>query len=487
MFNFPYLFLIVLVSFFLFYYIPKKFRWTLLLFASYLFYLSFNEPFLIVFLLVITLTSYFFGITIQISKSKVSKMLFLSMGILTNIVFLVIPKLHLAVMLDIQNSFNFLNSGQNIIIEYIGISYITFQSMAYLFDINSNIIRAERHFGHFALYLAFFPKIVQGPIERPKTFLSQIKAPAAFNYQNVRSGFFQIAYGMIKKFVIANSLGLYSTTIFDSPGYFSGSFLIVAAYFFILQLYFDFSGYTDMALGIARLFGINLTDNFNNPFFANSLAEFWRRWHISFSKWLSDYIFTPIQTSLRGFKKVSSVIALLITFLICGLWHGFQNTFIYWGVLQGIILGFAIITQDLRTKFIKKVTLLSPKAINNFKIFWTFNLVTFIFILFRSRNMEDANHIYANLLSSKSYILYGQNLTKSISFESLGINIYTYIALAMGIIFLFLENRFGKSGIIQYLLNRSKLRRWIIYYCMILLLIFWSLTNTSYNFIYIQF
>ena len=218
----------------------------------------------------------------------------------------------------------------------LGISFYTFQAVAYVADVRAGKIPAERHFGRHALAVAFFPKFLAGPIERGGSLLPQLASPAAFSYDRAAAGMRLIALGLFKKAVVADTLGTFVNAIFANPGRFNGAVLALGALFFSIQIYGDFSGYSDIAIGSAKLLGIDLCDNFRAPYFSHSLGEFWRRWHISLSTWFRDYLYIPLGGSRRGTPR--TIFNLLATFLASGLWHGADWTFVAWGGLHGAAL-----------------------------------------------------------------------------------------------------------------------------------------------------
>jgi D-alanyl-lipoteichoic acid acyltransferase DltB (MBOAT superfamily) len=224
------------------------------------------------------------------------------------------------------------------VLSSIGMSFYTFQALSYSNDIYREIQIPEAHLGRFALYVCFFPKLLQGPIERAGGLLIQLRKPFEFDYENTREGLLRIAWGLFKKVVIADRVAVIVNTVYGNAGGFTGLPLIVATYSYAIQIYTDFSGYTDIALGTARLFNIRLTENFNKPYFAQGVADFWRRWHISLSSWLLDYIFRPLQWRWRDLRLAGPFMALLVTFLVSGAWHGASWNFILWGLLHGLFI-----------------------------------------------------------------------------------------------------------------------------------------------------
>lgn len=275
----------------------------------------------------------------------------------------------------------------------IGISFYTFQSIGYILDVYYGVRKPEKHFGYFALFVSFFPQILSGPIGRSNHLLPQISQPKTFSYDNLGYGLQRFAWGLFKKLVIADRLDAYVNDIYNNVHDYPGSVLWLGTFLFAFQLYCDFSGYTDMAIGLARMFGYNLLENFNFPFISQNVTEFWRRWHISLSAWLRDYLYTPIQFSKKKWKKGATVYAISLTFLICGLWHGAKFTFVMFGVFQSAALVYEMLTRDARQRWSNTVTpyLYKPAS---WLITFVFTLVSFVF--FRANTTPDAFFVLKN-------------------------------------------------------------------------------------------
>jgi len=300
--------------------------WPVLLASSVLFYAALKIPYLLPVLFLVTTFTFLAGLGIERNKTPRGKQALLCAGIAVNIGILVFLKY-----------LPFLGAGLNAVLHLflpevsappapvlasVGASYYIFQAISYLVDIYLETDKAEPHFGYFALYLCFFPKLLQGPIERSGALLPQLKKPFLFNYENARAGLVLFSWGLWKKLVIADRLSLLVGTAYGDVHAYSGISLVLATYCYAIQIYCDFSGYTDMARGTALLFNIDLTENFNAPYLATSVADFWRRWHISFSRWILDYIFKPLQMCWRSSGSIGTPAALLVTFVVSGLWHG---------------------------------------------------------------------------------------------------------------------------------------------------------------------
>lgn len=370
----------------LYWLIPGKFRWALLLAASYLFYMYWN-PVLVILLLVSTFVDYFCSLGMDDHPQDTKKKkLYLAISIFAN--------------LGLLFSFKYLNFfGQTVssicrlfsipyaapafdLILPVGISFYTFQTMSYTFDVYRGKVRAERHFGHYALFVTFFPQLVAGPIERPGDLLPQLKQPQTFRREYLLEGAHLLLRGYGKKVLIADFLAGFVDSAYSRAAAADGSALALATVFFALQIYCDFSGYSDIAQGCARLMGIRLRDNFRTPYAAASIRDFWRRWHISLTGWFTDYLYIPL-----GGSRVSTArtcVNIAITFLVSGLWHGANWTYVIWGGLHGLYL-------ILERLFCKK------RSIGTIP---TFLAVCFAWIFFRAATVSDAFAVICSIFSS---------------------------------------------------------------------------------------
>ena len=376
-----------------------KYRWLVALIASYGFFVSFKAPQTLAALVSVTLVSYYCGLSLGKRTEARSRafVFWLGTGVCVLTLFLIKYLPSLLPSLEASSRFAFLLNS-------IGVSYFVFQAISYLADVYIGTQNPERHLGVYALSLAFFPKAAQGPIERASDILPQMHAPKPFDYDMVRKGLLLFAFGLAKKVIIADRLAVYANAVYNDPTAFTGLPILVATYAYAFQIYFDFSGYTDMARGSARLFGVELTQNFNSPYMAVSVPEFWRRWHMSFSRWILDYIFKPLQMLWRNFGKFGTVLALIVTFLISGVWHGAKAGFVVWGALHGIYLAASVLYTPLRKKWRKKLGLTNGKLSIAWGRFVTFNLVCFAWIFFRANSLGDALYIVSHIADVKGSV-----------------------------------------------------------------------------------
>lgn len=317
------------IVFIVYWFLPDKYRWIVLLVASYYFYMSWNPKYIIL-IMAVTFISYIASLLLEKERQFNQRKTILVGSSIICIGLLIFFKYTNFISQSIANicgvfSVEYSPLMLNIVLP-VGISFYTFQAISYIIDVYRGNIKAERHIGKYAAFVSFFPQLVAGPIERTNHLLPQIEEKHEFNYSQATYGLKLMAWGFFKKIVIADTLSKYVSAVFDSPRQFRGFSLVLATLFFSIQIYCDFSGYSDIAVGTAKLFGIDLMTNFKSPYFSCSIKEFWSRWHISLSTWFRDYVYIPL-----GGNRVRHKLNLLITFLVSGLWHGANWTFVIWG------------------------------------------------------------------------------------------------------------------------------------------------------------
>jgi len=337
----------------IFYVVPHRFRWFVLLAASCYFYMCFIPAYIFI-LLLLVLVDYSAGLLIAQAPPH-KKIYYLWLSIFANLLAIVTFK-YLGFMALAVNQlagsigWNYSLTVLQLVIP-LGLSFHTFQSMSYVIEVYHGRVPAERKFGHYALYVMFFPQLVAGPIERPYVLLPQLHAVQRFEYKSLTAGLLRILVGLFKKLVIADRLAIVVDQVYLSPGSYQGPALAGASLLFAYQIYCDFSGYSDIAIGAARMLGFNLTENFNRPFASRNIAEFWQRWHISLSFWFRDYVLTPLVFRIIRIANSRPVLgiridtfaylcAIPITWALCGLWHGANWTFLILGLLHGLLVGF---------------------------------------------------------------------------------------------------------------------------------------------------
>jgi alginate O-acetyltransferase complex protein AlgI len=378
-----------------------------LLACSYFFYAWWDWRF--VFLIIsITAADFYAAQKIYNSGSPKTRRFLLIMILCFNLGILFFFKYYNFFIENFVNGFSLLGSKFAItplnIILPLGLSFYVFQSLGYIFDVYLGKIEPEKDAAVFALFLSFFPKLAMGPIEKAGSLMPQLSKERNFNYDKTVDGLRQILWGLFKKIVIADSCGFYADLIFNNYNHYGGSTLLIGAVLYAFQIYCDFSGYSDIAIGAARLFGIDLMRNFAYPYFSKNIAEFWRRWHISLTRWLTDYIFLPLQMKFRNAGLMGNAAAVIVTFMVCGLWHGANWTFIAWGLLNGFFLAifmligrpFPYVDQGIKYKTV-------PGLKETLQIVTTFFMVVFAWIFFRSPSIDTAFTYISRIFSSSFF------------------------------------------------------------------------------------
>ncbi len=360
----------------------------------------------------------------------------------------------------------------------VGISFYTFQALSYTIDVYRRDIKATKDFIAFASFIAFFSQLVAGPIERATNLLPQFLKPRVFDYGQAVSGMRQILWGFFKKMVIADNCAGFANTIFEQSESLSGSTIILGGLFFTFQIYGDFSGYSDIAIGTAKLFGIRLMKNFNLPYFSQNISEFWRRWHISLNKWFVDYVYIPLGGSRHG--ELITLRNILIIFALSGLWHGADWTFVLWGLYNGILLCLYQIFYGKRRKESRKVgndfhiTLRS-----GLRMFWTFSLVVLGWILFRSDNVEMASVCFRKIFSPEVF----SHVNMSIFSGGMVVLASTVLMIFTMLVAEYSMRRYDFA--LDVVNVRSKFVRWSIYLSVLFLIMLF--TGEQEKFIYFQF
>lgn len=373
-----------------------SYRNTVLLFFSlYIYYKLANE--FVLLLIAYAFIDYFIGIQIYKEKKEFLKKILLYTSVFVNISLLFFFK-YLAFTLQTWNTWTNQEIFIPSLVAPLGISFWVFRSLSYVLDIYHEMIEEpEKNYFHYLLYLSYFPAILAGPIMKAETFLEQIKKPTQINDQMIGLGYWLIICGLTKKIVLSDPLGSnFVQRIFENPGFYTGLEALIAAFAYGFYLYYDFSGYTDMAIGMSLLVGIQLPQNFNEPFKSQSITEFWRRWHITLFQWFNDYVFTPLNFSLRKWGKSAAIFSMMVTFLLSGIWHGANFTFIVWGILHGLAISYEIATQNFRRYLLK----LWGKSFHAFlSILLTYAFLTFTFFFFNAPSIESTFTMFDRILT----------------------------------------------------------------------------------------
>ncbi len=456
--NFLIFFSIVL---FLYYLTKPKYRWLILLASSYIFYMSWKAEYVIL-LFISTLVSYYVAIYLPKLKNTHKKWL-LSFGILFNLSFLIFFKYFNFFSDSIRNALNYFSISMPATLLKIalpvGISFYTFKVVGYLIDIYRGEVAPEKHFGFFALFVSFFPQLIAGPIDRAGLLMPQLKTEQKFSKKTFHEGLMLMLWGFFKKIVIADRLVVYVSEVFTNYSQYNGTALFLGAFFFTIQIYCDFSGYSDIAIGAAKLMGYNLMDNFKRPYFSKSLTEFWRRWHISLSSWFKDYLYLPLGGS--RVSKFRWALNIVIVFAVSGLWHGAAWTFVIWGLIHGIFLIVSRIFSGIKSKI--KILFFNPLV--------NFMIVMIAWVFFKSESITKAFFILANMWTINAF----PNWTFLVS----EILLAFLLIVILFIIDLFIEKGCNLFGKFPY-------TRFIVYQIILLSILFLGINSSTY-FIYFQF
>lgn len=461
------------IVFLLYWICPSRYRWSFLLIISYYFYMSMDVKYAFL-LLFTTVISYLLARLMDRTDSRRVKKLCLAGGLL-----LLLGLLFLLKYLDFF--FQILNTAAQAfaipiqtptikLMLPVGISFYTFTTLGYLIDIYRGKYAAEKHFGYYSLFVSFFPQLLSGPIARGDVLLPQLRKECRFDSGQAAYGLKLMAVGYFKKLAVANLLVTKVDFVFDNPGSYVGLVFLIVTVMFAVQIYCDFSGYTDIAIGTAKLFGINLSENFKSPYYSHSIREFWSRWHISLSTWFRDYVYIPLGGSRVG--KVRHCFNLMVTFLVSGLWHGASLTYIVWGAIHGLY-------QVIEALLFKK-----KKRRGFFSLFFTFTAVCLAWVFFRAGSLADAWRIitfipfdianFENYLKTTVICLdmtYAHMVYMCIPVALLAI--YDYASL--------------KTDVLSWIAKRKAWVRYPVYILFILTILLFSEKGVSTEFFYFQF
>ncbi len=414
--------------------LPIKFRWVMLLIASYYFYLSW-QPDLIYLIMFTTLVSYLCALGIEKVYTRKAKKALMLIAVIASLSVLFFFKYFNFLSENIVNLINLIgipvsDFALDLILP-VGISFYTFQTLSYVIDVYRGSIKAEKHFGYYALYVTYFPQLVAGPIERPENLLPQLRKKNPFKAYDTAMGLKMMMVGFFKKIVVADQISKYVDAVYNNVtkndiNLINGFTVALATVLFAVQIYCDFSGYTDIAIGCAKCMGISLMQNFNNPYTAVNIKDFWRRWHISLTSWFTDYVYIPLGGSrCSKFKHYRNI---FIVFLVSGIWHGAAWTYILWGVIHGVYQIVGNLTQKYRSAFWQKLHVNEK----NYWFLWakrigTFALVCLAWISFRANSLGDLKLLFTTLFTGWG------GISLSASMDAIGMTLMRAVTAAFSI------------------------------------------------------
>lgn len=470
----------LITAFILYHIVPARFRWFFLLAASYIFYMNLHVAYGLL-LFFTTVLIYFMALALEKADDKSRKLRCLMGGILPLVGILLVFKLGAPVI----NKLNALADAGRLsmhpltikILLPAGVSFYFFQSLGYLIDVYRGKIKAERHFGYFALFVSFFPQLLAGPIGRADALLPQLKKERCFNYKNVTYGLKLMAWGYFKKLVIADVFASVVDKVYNNPYSYVGLVFIITTVMFAIEIYCDFSGYSDIAVGCARLFGIELMTNFKNPYFSFSIREFWSRWHISLSTWFRDYVYIPLGGN--RVKRPRHCLNLFLTFLLSGFWHGSSLTYILWGAIHGIL---QIIETFLYPKTRGGVPVIRKK--HWWQLPLTFALLCFTWIFFRANTIQDAFWIISRLFWDIGRPV---NYLKT-AVICLDMSYLSMFGMVLSALALFVWDLLSlKQDVIELISRQKPPVRWTLYVLLLVTIALFSYKGIATEFIYFQF
>ncbi len=485
-----FIFLPIVVT--LFFLLSFRYRWILLLGASYFFYMCW-KPEYIGLIILSTLIDYTVALQLGKTEKPRKRKLLLCISIFTNLGLLFFFKYFNFVAESIRTLSDNLGSPVPIphlnVLLPVGISFYTFQTLSYTIDVYLGRQKPEKRLGIFSLYVSFFPQLVAGPIERPENLLPQFHKKTEFDYDRITDGLKLIAWGLFKKVVIADRVAIGVNQIYNNPDAYHGHVIFYATVLFAVQIYCDFSGYSDIAIGSARIMGFKLMKNFDRPYFAGSISDFWKRWHISLSTWFRDYVYIPLGGNRVG--KSRWYLNLLVTFMVSGLWHGANWTFVVWGALHGMYLICGILFGRVSGKVLR-ITRLDrfPLAHKVLRVVFIFTIVNFAWIFFRANNLTDAITLITNMFIGVdgSFVnLFDIGAARQAA-NQLGM-LKSEVLLSGGLISLLAAIELCQSrwNLGEMLAKQHAVVRWTVYYAVVAAIIFLGAFNQSQQFIYFQF
>ncbi len=482
---------------FIYFVVPKKAKWIWLLITSYYFYMSWNPTYsiLMAFSTVVTYLSGFFidklnkSTRSDLSKKRTRKAV-VAFSFCINLAILFFFKYFDFFVNNIISGFsNFgilLEKPSFSVLLPVGISFYTFQALSYTMDVYRGEIAAERNLARYALFVSFFPQLVAGPIERSKNLLLQIHEDHKFDYNNMKNGLLKMLWGFFLKLVIADRAAILVNQVYNNVGSYTGFEVVIATVFFAIQIYCDFAGYTDIAIGAAQVMGFSLMKNFAQPYFATSIRDFWRRWHISLSTWFRDYLYIPMGGNRCS--KLRNYFNIMVTFLVSGLWHGASWNFVIWGCIHGLYQIIGIVTKPFKSALSDRVGIKSNSFSSRFiKTVITFVLVNFAWIFFRAKTLPDAIITIKQMFSSfNPWILFNGTLYK------MGLAVEEFNTLIVSCLILLFVSIIHENNlsIRSFVIKQDLWFRWMLYFAAIASILLFGIYGNDYvqtQFIYFQF
>lgn len=477
-------FIVVTVIYFL---LPYKYRWLFLLVSSCAFYMAW-KPIFIVLILFSTAVNYYLSLKINDEEDMSKKKLYLNIALFVSFGILFLFKYLTLINETFISIFSYANikypfSTIDILLP-MGISFYTFQTLSYTIDVYRGIVKPEKAFLRLTLFVTFFPQLVAGPIERSDRLLPQLFRKRKFRLARAVDGVQIMIFGYFKKVVIADRLSIAVNTVYNNPQNYSGLYFFIATILFAFQIYCDFSAYSEIALGCAKVLGIELMENFQRPYFSKSIKEFWKRWHISLSTWFKDYLYIPLGGNRLGVPR--KYFNLIITFLASGLWHGANWTFVIWGMLHGLYQIIGDVSAGIREKILKVTGLKNTYFLKLVQILTTFSLVCFAWIFFRANSINDAIYIIKNLFNDISNWLTIRYIYDTVT--GMGLNLLEFIIAILSILILIICEFCERKEKLQSRLNRSSIIvNGSFYIFLIIIILTMGVYHNASQFIYFQF
>ncbi|MGL4108203.1 MBOAT family O-acyltransferase [Clostridium sp. LP20] len=478
----------------LYFIIPNRFKWGWLLVCSYYFYISWNPKYVLL-IATSTIVTYMSGIFIgkaceieDKTRGRKLKIFYVVLSLAINLGILFFFKYYGFFSQSLVRTFEIFNISLVLpkfdILQPVGISFYTFQALSYTIDVYRGDIKPEKNLGKYALFVSFFPQLVAGPIEKSKNLLNQFNYNYNFDYYRVKSGLLLMLWGFFQKVCISDRLAIFVNSVYDAPESYAGFQIVIATIFFAFQLYCDFSSYSDIAIGAAKVMGFTLTNNFRQPYLSKSIKEFWQRWHITLGGWFKDYLYIPLGGNRKG--KIRLYLNLMIVFLTSGLWHGASINFVIWGGLHGLYQIIGDITRPIKEKIIGQFKIRTKVfSYKLMQILITFVLVDFAWIFFRASSFQAAKTIIKNMVIFNPWTLFDGSIF------NMGLGRSDFFVAVIGIIIvIFIDWIQATKGPISILSEQNLVFRWAVYVGTIILIVIFGVYGPGYSaqqFIYSQF